>query len=150
MGQAIGNEVKDIGRSIANEAAAQYHNVVPDKLPEWNWQKNGAHSNRRMSPRGVMDTVDKITQFLYPAFRGDSIPAFASGGIVDDAQFRPPAIAILVLGPRYFEGILKAAPVEYTLFDEDLTPIRATINIEFAAFEFADVTNIYNQKLSVV
>ena len=118
--------------------------------PNFQWKENSAFSNTRMSERGVMDVVDKITQFLYPAHTDTDRPKFASGGIVDDAQFRPPSTAVLVLGPRYFEGIVKSAPVEYTLFDTDLTPIRATINVEFAAYEFADVHSIYESKLKQV
>lgn len=125
-------------------------NAVPTS-PDLRWKQNrNAHSNTRMSERGVMDVVDKITQFLYPAYRGNDRPKFASGGIVDDSQFTPPPTAVLVLGPRYFEGIVKAAPVEYLLFDADLTPIRATINVEFAAYEFADVHSIYESKLKQV
>lgn len=118
--------------------------------PDLRWKQNSAYSNTRMSERGVMDVVDKITQFLYPAYKGNDRPKFASGGIVEDSQFTPPPTAVLVLGPRYFEGIVKAAPVEYLLFDADLTPIRATINVEFAAYEFADVHSIYESKLKQV
>lgn len=114
------------------------------------WKPTNAFSKTRISERGVMDAVDKITQFLYPAYTEDERPRFASGGIVDDVQFRPPSTAVLVLGPRYFEGIVKAAPVEYTLFDSDLTPIRATVNVEFAVYEFADVRSIYEKKLNQV
>ena len=122
------------------------------KAPDWKWRGEGNPfpSRTRMSERGVMDVVDKITQFLYPAYRGNDRPKFASGGIVEDSQFTPPPTAVLVLGPRYFEGIVKAAPVEYLLFDADLTPIRATINVEFAAYEFADVHSIYESKLKQV
>jgi len=54
-------------------------------------------------------------------------------------QFRPPAIAVLSLGPLYLEGVIKSAPVTYTLFDQDLTPIRATIDIVFSVYEFEEL-----------
>ena len=138
------NSLVDEWDTLKNEAMAQFDNIV-NRPPRWKWSQTDAFSRTRMSERGVMDVVEKITQFLYPAYVSSDRPRFASGGIVDNTQFRPPSTAILVMGPRYFEGIVKSAPVEYTLFDTDLTPIRATINIEFAAYEFAEIRAISEQ-----
>lgn len=138
------NSIVDEWGTLKNEVSAQFGSVV-NRPPRWEWSETGAFSRTRISERGVMDVVDKITQFLYPAYTSGDRPKFASGGVVDNTQFRPPSTAILVLGPRYFEGIVKAAPVEYTLFDTDLTPIRATINVEFAAYEFAEIRPISEQ-----
>lgn len=132
-----------------------YGSKLADKPDEYGkvfgetpWIQRGAYSRTRISERGVMGDVEKITQFLYPAYQGETRPKFAEGGVIDDTQFRPPSTAVLVLGPRYFEGIVKSAPVEYTLFDTDLTPIRATINLEFAAYEFVEVRSLYEKKLT--
>jgi hypothetical protein len=70
---------------------------------------------------------------------GETTPLFSEGGIVSTRQFRPPAIVIFAFGPFYLEGVIKSAPVTYQLFDEDLTPLRATIDIEFAVFEFENL-----------
>lgn len=101
-----------------------------------------AYSKRRWSARGILDDAELIQSFLYPeVLAGELTPQFASGGVISANQFRPPATAILCIGPLYFEGVVKSASIEYTLFDEDLTPIRGTIDVEFAAFEFENIKN---------
>lgn len=107
------------------------------------FEQGEAWSNTRVSARGVLDEVEFLMSFLYPdRLTGErEVPKFASGGIVSSNQFRPPSPLILALGPMYHEGYLKAAPVTYTLFDKDLTPIRATMDIEFAVSEIANVSN---------
>lgn len=105
-----------------------------------------AYSLSRVSERGILDEVEYIQSFLYPEPVGDEkTPMFAYGGIVSAQQFRPPAVAILTLGPLFLQGLVKAASVEYQLFDQDLTPIRATMQIEFAVFEFEDITRFRNK-----
>lgn len=101
---------------------------------------NGAYSTSRVDERGILNEVELIQSFLYPApLTGEATPMFAEGGIVSANQFRPPAVVILSLGPLYLEGVVKSAPVNYTLFDQDLTPIRGTMDIEFAVFEFENI-----------
>jgi hypothetical protein len=46
------------------------------------------------------------------------------------------------MGPFYLEGIIKSAPVTYTLFDSDLTPLRGTVDIEFAVFEYENINKV--------
>jgi hypothetical protein len=100
-----------------------------------------AYSNSRVDERGIMPEVELIRSFLYPApLTGESTPKFIEGGIVNNQQFRPPQTVVLCLGPLYLEGLVKSADAEYTLFDKDLTPIRGTMNVTFAAFEFAEIT----------
>ena len=107
------------------------------------WINNGAYSNTRVSERGILPEVELIQSFLYPAPIGnENTPLFTEGGIVTSTQFRPPATLVFALGPFYLEGVLRSAPVTYQLFDSDLTPIRATISIEFAVFEFETVNKI--------
>ena len=110
--------------------------------------KGNAYSSTRVSERGILDEVEKLQSFTYPAtMKGEDIPHFASGGVVNQNQFRPPAVVIFSYGPMYHEGIVKNVDVEYTLFDADLTPIRGTVNIEFAAFEFENTEkNRFNIK----
>lgn len=109
----------------------------PTKLE---FEDNGAYSLSRVDERGILPEVEKLQSFLYPApLTGESTPLFAEGGVVSHNQFRPPAVAVLAIGPLYLEGVLKSAPVNYTLFDQDLTPIRGTVDVEFAVFEFTDV-----------
>lgn len=101
-----------------------------------------AFSPTRVSERGILPEVELIQSFLYPApLTGETTPLFASGGVVSNNQFRPPATVVLSIGPIYLEGVVKSAPVTYTLFDKDLTPIRGTIDIEFAVFEFETIDN---------
>lgn len=102
-----------------------------------------AFSNTRVHKRGVLPEVELVQSFLYPApMKEDNpqIPRFSEGGIVSFNQFRPPAIAVLSIGPIFLQGIVKSASVTYTLFDEDLTPIRATIDVEFSVFEYENLT----------
>lgn len=102
--------------------------------------ENDAFSVSRVDERGILPEVEKIQSFLYPALNaGEKTPLFAEGGVVNTSQFRPPATVILALGPLYLEGVVKSAPVTYSLFDQDLTPIRGTIEIEFAVFEFSEI-----------
>lgn len=99
-----------------------------------------AYSITRVHERGVLPEVERLQSFLYPAkLDNKPIPKFAEGGVVTSVQFRPPDVVVLALGPIYLEGFVKSAPVTYTLFDKDLTPIRATVDIEFAVTEYANI-----------
>jgi len=144
VGQDFVENAVSIGKSIANQVTS----IVPSKKPSgFSWVENGAYSHTRINERGVLPEVELLQSFLYPApLVGESTPKFAEGGVVSNNQFRPPATAVLCIGPIYLEGVLKALPVKYTLFDEDLTPIRATVNVEFSVFEFAEVTRLIEQK----
>lgn len=115
--------------------------VIPSKGPSsFEYVDNGAYSTSRVDKRGILPEVELIQSFLYPApLTGETTPLFAEGGVVSANQFRPPATVILAIGPLYLEGVIKSAPITYTLFDQDLTPIRGTIDIEFAVFEFENV-----------
>lgn len=96
----------------------------------------------RVDERGILPEVELIQSFLYPeVLDGEQTPQFASGGVISANQFRPPATVILCVGPIYLRGHVKAAPVHYMLFDTDLTPLRATMDIEFGVMEFANLTN---------
>lgn len=135
----------DIGSTGALQGIADTMKGVyadPTKGPsEFEYDNFGAFSPSRIDERGILPEVEKIQSFLYPApLEGEQTPLFAEGGIVNPMQFRPPATVVLAVGPLYLEGVIKSAPVTYTLFDQDLTPLRATIDIEFAVFEFEDVT----------
>lgn len=145
--EAFEKEVKSGRRSsFIDELSSQWktikNNFMPTPGPDkFTFDQNGAHSISRTRERGVLDDVELIQSFLYPApLAGESTPKFAEGGIVSLKQFRPPATAVLCIGPLYLEGVVKSAPVQYTLFDHDLCPIRATIDLEFAVFEFEEVT----------
>ena len=134
------------GRSILEDevissAKSLKNSVVPSRGPNsFTYVDNDAYSASRVDERGILPEVELIQSFLYPApLTGETTPLFAEGGIVSVNQFRPPATAILAIGPLYLEGVVKSAPVNYTLFDQDLTPIRGTIDIEFAVFEFEEV-----------
>lgn len=106
-------------------------------VTEFTWREMGAYSRSRVSERGILPEVELIQSFLYPTPIGnDPIPLFAEGGVVSASQFRPPPIVVFALGPLYLEGVIKSAPVKYSLFDTDLTPLRGTIDIEFGVFEF--------------
>lgn len=133
-----------IGRSMSNSVTS----VKPSKNPtSFQWTGNGAYSHTRIHERGVLPEVELLQSFLYPApLVGEETPKFAEGGVVSPNQFRPPATAVLCIGPLYLEGVVKALPIKYTLFDEDLTPIRATVNVEFSVFEFAEVERRIEQK----
>lgn len=132
VGRTIGNRTADIfnpGRGPAGFSFTDVDNT------------NRAFSTTRVSERGVLNDVEKIMGFLYPEnMQGDSTPKFAEGGIVSQRQFRTPPVVVFTFGPIYLEGIIKSAPVTYTLFDHDLTPIRATIDIEFAVLEYSEVS----------
>lgn len=134
------------GKGVVDELRSQLKNfqesVIPSKGPDkFEYVNNGAFSISRVDKRGILQEVEKIQSFLYPApLAGDNTPLFAEGGVVNTDQFRPPATAILAIGPLYLEGVVKSAPVTYTLFDSDLTPIRGTIDLEFAVFEFENIS----------
>lgn len=136
---------KGIGAGFVDELKSQAkgikESVLPSKGPSnFEYIDNGAYSTSRVSERGILPEVELLQSFLYPApLTGEATPLFAEGGIIDTHQFRPPAMAILAIGPLYLEGVLKSAPVTYTLFDQDLTPIRGTVDIEFAVFEFENI-----------
>ena len=132
FGKGFVDEMVSIGKSL---------NPFPTKGPSsFEYIQNGAYSISRVDERGILPEVELIQSFLYPApLTNEATPLFAEGGVVSTNQFRPPATAILALGPFYLEGIVKSASVNYTLFDQDLTPIRGTIDVEFAVFEFENV-----------
>lgn len=134
FGKGFVDEMVSVGKSLKNS-------VIPSKGPSsFEWEENGAYSVTRVDERGILPEVELIQSFLYPApLANEKTPMFAEGGVVGTNQFRPPATAVLALGPFYLEGIVKSASVNYTLFDQDLTPIRGTIDVEFAVFEFENV-----------
>lgn len=104
------------------------------------WSSSGAYSRTRIHKRGILDDVEKIQSFLYPEkLKGEHTPKFAEGGVVTSTQFRPPATIVFALGPLYLSGVLKSAPVEYELFDTDLTPLRARIDIELGIYEYVSL-----------
>lgn len=144
FGQALLNEAVAQGKSLYQGAIAPFMKAS-SKPGKFEWDENGSYSHSRTKERGVLDDVELIQSFLYPApLTGENTPKFAEGGIVSMNQFRPPATAVLCVGPLYLEGIVRSAPVQYTLFDKDLCPIRATIDLEFTVFEFAEVTRKIN------
>lgn len=126
---------------IVSQARSIKESVVPSKGPSsFEYIDNDAYSTSRVDERGILPEVELLQSFLYPApLTGETTPLFAEGGIVSVNQFRPPATVILAIGPLYLEGVIKSAPVTYTLFDQDLTPIRGTVDIEFAVFEFENI-----------
>ena len=155
-GSKVAKEFKTEGNSFSSKKQGMFDNVkeevrlqkqamrnsvYPDKGPDdFEFVDNGAYSLSRIDKRGILPEVELLQSFLYPApLAGEKTPLFAEGGVVSNTQFRPPAIVVLALGPLYLEGIIKSAPIKYTLFDQDLTPIRGTVDIEFAALEFSNV-----------
>lgn len=146
FGKGLVDELVSQGKTIASSVTS----VVPSNKPSrFEWTETGAYSHSRTRERGVLDDVELIQSFLYPApLAGENTPRFSEGGIVSPNQFRPPATAVLSIGPLYLEGIIKSAPIDYQLFDVDLCPIRATIDIEFAVNEFEEITRRidWNQK----
>ena len=134
FGKGFVDELKSQAKSIKES-------TFPSKGPSsFEYITNDAYSTSRVDERGILPEVELIQSFLYPApLTGETTPLFAEGGIVNVNQFRPPATIILAIGPLYLEGVLKSAPVTYTLFDQDLTPIRGTVDVEFAVFEFENI-----------
>lgn len=134
FGKGFVDELKSQAKSIKES-------VIPSKGPSsFEYIDNDAYSTSRVEERGILPEVELIQSFLYPApLTGETTPLFAEGGVVSTNQFRPPATVILAIGPLYLEGVIKSAPVTYTLFDQDLTPIRGTVDIEFAVFEFENI-----------
>lgn len=134
FGKEFVDDLVSTGKSIKES-------FIPSKGPSKFEYTGDAFSNSRVDERGILPEVEKIQSFLYPApLTGESTPMFAEGGIVTSTQFRPPATVILAVGPLYLEGVIKSAPVHYTLFDQDLTPLRGTVDVEFAVFEFENIT----------
>jgi hypothetical protein len=113
------------------------------KMVDFDWDMNTAKSVTRVHERGVLDAVEYIQSFLYPEPVDGETPKFAEGGVIPINQFRPPAIAVFSFGPIFLEGVVKSAPVNYTLFDKDLTPIRAEVNVELGIMEFETLKNHY-------
>lgn len=135
---------KDLVDEFVSQGKSMYEGFIPSKKPtSLEFVNNGAYSLSRIRERGVLPDVELIQSFLHAAPMGDeATPLFAEGGIVNKHQFRPPSTAYISIGPMFLEGVIKSAPVTYTLFDSDLTPIRATMDIEFAVFEFEELMNL--------
>lgn len=145
-GSKLANEIKTVGTGFSYSDNGQItdtessNNPLPSKGPSRFEYVGDAFSNTRVDERGILPEVEKIMGFMYPApLVGESTPKFAEGGVVSTNQFRPPATVVFALGPLYLEGVIKSAPVQYTLFDQDLTPLRGTIDIELAVLEFSEV-----------
>lgn len=132
---------RSVDLGLISDVKSLTESALPSNGPSsFEYIDNGAYSTSRVHERGIMPEVELIQSFLYPApLVGETTPRFAEGGIVSTQQFRPPAIAILAIGPLYLEGVIKSAPVTYTLFDQDLTPIRGTIDLEVAVLEYEEI-----------
>ena len=149
-GSKLANEIKVTGEGFSYDEYGRVtdftnerriKNPFPTKGPSRFEYQGDAFSNSRIDERGILPEVEKLQSFLYPApLTGEATPLFAEGGVVSTNQFRPPTTVVLAIGPLYLEGVIKSAPVKYTLFDQDLTPIRGTVDIEFAVFEFESIT----------
>lgn len=138
IGQSTLEEVGSELRSLKSGVTSVFNPAAGPKSIAWAGE---GYSLRRIDERGILPEVELLQSFLYPAVKnGEATPAFASGGIVSENQFRPPVTTILCVGPIYLEGHVSAAPVHYTLFDSDLTPIRATVDIEFTVYEFESLS----------
>lgn len=104
---------------------------------------NKGYSATRYNERGILDEIEFLQSFMYPAVsEADKTPKFAEGGIVNLKQFRPPSLACIALGPLYLEGIIRSVDVNYTLFDKDLTPLRGTVDLELSVYEFYKPTKL--------
>lgn len=104
------------------------------------WVNNGAYSKTRVHPRGILPEVEYLQSLLYPEVaKSEETPKFAEGGVVNMEQFRPPAVVVFCFGPIYLEGVVKRADISYQLFDEDLTPLRATVDIDFSVMEYRNL-----------
>lgn len=124
--------------------AQEIHPRQPFSASGFTTIANLAYSRTRLNERGILPEVEFIQSFLYPALKeNETAPKFAEGGIVATQQFRPPSIACLALGPIYLEGVIQAADVSYSLFDKDLTPLRAKISIELLVYEFYKPTKLW-------
>ena len=135
----LANSIKVEGVTFGQNGNFETGGKVSSGQGSFEWEGSAPY-NTRVHQRGVLPEVELLQSFLSPeALDGESTPLFAEGGVVSPEQFRPPAIVILAIGPIYLEGVLKSAPVSYNLFDADLTPIRATVDIEFAVFEFENL-----------
>lgn len=156
-GSKLAKELKTEGTGYTyNENTGRYSVTSPSGVAQsapkptrgpssFEYVDNDAYSTSRVDARGILPEVELIQSFLYPApLVGETTPLFAEGGVVSVNQFRPPATAILAIGPLYLEGVVKSAPVTYTLFDQDLTPIRGTVDVEFAVFEFENIERQIN------
>ena len=138
FGDKLVGSVVSSARTLAADMVATFN---PSRGPSSLKFTGQAFSNSRIDERGILPEVEKIQSFLYPYQElNEAAPLFAEGGVVNTGQFRPPTTVVLALGPLYLEGVIKSAPVNYTLFDTDLTPIRGTIDIEFAVFEFENLS----------
>lgn len=135
------NEKYTLDDEIKSQSMSIKESAFPSKGPSsFEYINNEAYSTSRVDERGILPEVELIQSFLYPApLTGENTPLFFEGGVVSSNQFRPPSTAILAIGPLYLEGVVKSAPFTYSLFDQDLTPIRGTVDIEFAVFEFQNV-----------
>ena len=147
-GSIVSQNVSGVGRAESSRelfkgevTSLKSTYVAPKPGPSGFDLHGDAFSNTRIDERGILPEVELIQSFLYPEpLNGEETPKFAEGGVVSSTQFRPPATVVFALGPIYLEGVIKAAPVTYTLFDKDLTPLRATMNIEIAVFEYENLT----------
>lgn len=139
---------KDFAENLESTIRGMQEAIAPTKGPSsFEYIENGAYSISRVHERGILPEVELLQSFLYPApLVNEKTPLFAEGGVVSTNQFRPPATVVLALGPFYLEGVIKSAPINYTLFDQDLTPIRATVDIEFAVFEFENIERKINRQ----
>lgn len=76
---------------------------------------------------GVHGAVQTLMSFLYPESK--KMLSLAGDG------FGEPPVCYFGLGVRVFRGIIKDVQVEYSLYDQFLTPMRATASVTFTAQE---------------
>lgn len=124
---------------IVNDARARSNRNAPENFTF----TDTAYSNSRIHERGVLPITELLQSYLYPApLKGETTPKFSEGGVVNNWQFRPPQIVVFCFGPMYLEGVVRNASVEYSLFDQDLTPIRASVDVEISIMEFTNLERL--------
>lgn len=105
--------------------------------------------------RGVLNQVEFLQSLQRPYFPDANSPRFIRGGAINSPQFTPPPEVIFVYGNFYLEGVITSLSIEYSAFNRDLIPLRATADITFRVTEGQevrineDVTKFANQGFSV-
>lgn len=81
-----------------------------------------------------------LESFLYP--QSVDFSNFRLSSLAKQRKFISPPLVTLIIGYRFWQGYVTAAPIEETRFDNSLRPIQFTSQIEFSVVEDGVINQI--------
>jgi Contractile injection system tube protein len=139
VGKTFGTATEVLGRTFSAAELKQFKAEGPRTLNfrfmiDGREQRPGDTSRRRNEDGHILNDLAVIRSFVYPQFASDLDILAAIGGTKDkniwsNLWFNHPPTMTLIMGDLSCEGFVEELKITETLFNDDLDPVRAEIEI---------------------